>query len=65
MNGKPWTDAEIWRFIALYPDMDNATLARKFRRTTFSINAAAGVLGVHSRTSCASSTSAPPRSACG
>ena len=47
MNGKPWTDAEIWRFIALYPDMDNTKLARKFRRTTFSINAAAGVLGVH------------------
>jgi len=46
MNGKPWTDAEIWLFIALYPDMDNKKLPRKFKRTTFSINAAAGVLGV-------------------
>jgi hypothetical protein len=47
MNGNPWTDAEIWRFLALYSDMENAKLARKFGRTTSSINAAAGVLGVH------------------
>jgi len=47
MNGKPWTDAEIWQFIALYPDMENSKLARKFGRTTGSINTAAGVLGVH------------------
>jgi len=42
-----WTDAEIWRFLALYPDASNASLARRFQRTLPSITAMSGVIGVH------------------
>lgn len=43
---KLWSDGEIWRFIAFYPDRGNADLARLFGCTVGAANAMGGVLGL-------------------
>jgi hypothetical protein len=43
---KPWTDAEIWRLIALHASTGNAALARKFKRSHSSIVGMAQTLGL-------------------
>jgi len=43
---KFWTDADLWRLIAWHPSMSNAAIGRKLHRTTTSINAASGILGL-------------------
>jgi hypothetical protein len=43
---KFWTDRELWRLIAFYPDMTAGELARRLGRTTTSLNAMAGNFGL-------------------
>ena len=43
---KLWTDSEIWRLIAFYPDQTNRTVARKFKRPYSSIVGMATTLGL-------------------
>src|SRR5260221_13278251 len=46
-NRRFWTDAEMWRLIALHPDMSDAQLARRIGRSVSSVTGMATKLGLH------------------
>lgn len=46
-----WTDADMWRLIALHPDRSNAEIARELGRTVHSINGMSGILGLQKNAS--------------
>lgn len=47
LRRKLWTDVEIWRLIALHPDMSNARLARRIGHPVASVTQMATKLGLH------------------
>jgi len=46
MNGKPWTDVQLWRLIALHADSSNKALVRKLGHSYSSICGTATKLGL-------------------
>jgi len=46
MNGKPWTDAQLWRLIALHADISNKVLARHLGHSYASVCRTAANLGL-------------------
>ena len=46
MNGKPWTDAQLWRLIALHADISNKVLARRLGHSYASVCGMATNLGL-------------------